>query len=256
MRLSNENSRKALEKLATSTDKLTVVNEKLREIQVKNQSAADLAEQFSTGSIDDKLKINQSLRAVGAFQGATVDQRKQFINNPEAARLFFDGIKLLSNFAPDQAKKLRQDAFTALAKPGAELGLGADFASEDVLGDSRIRLIKETDAASEAFHNLGEAGATGALHKAFESFGVEISGITRGLKTIPTNPVAPVAPAGNARGGLIFGPGTGTSDSIPTRLSRGEYVVKAASVNKLGANTLGHINEYGELPGLAGGGLS
>lgn len=33
---------------------------------------------------------------------------------------------------------------------------------------------------------------------------------------------------GYARGGLVTGPGTATSDSIPARLSRGEYVVRAA----------------------------
>jgi tape measure domain-containing protein len=35
-----------------------------------------------------------------------------------------------------------------------------------------------------------------------------------------------------ATGGLIRGPGTGTSDSIPSLLSNGEYVVKAASTKK------------------------
>ncbi len=37
--------------------------------------------------------------------------------------------------------------------------------------------------------------------------------------------------AGAAGGGRIRGPGTGTSDSIPVRLSRGEYVVRAKVVN-------------------------
>ena len=35
-----------------------------------------------------------------------------------------------------------------------------------------------------------------------------------------------------AGGGHIFGPGTGTSDSIPARLSHGEYVINAASTAK------------------------
>lgn len=37
-----------------------------------------------------------------------------------------------------------------------------------------------------------------------------------------------------ASGGLITGPGSGTSDSIPTMLSNGEYVIPAASVRKFG----------------------
>lgn len=41
-------------------------------------------------------------------------------------------------------------------------------------------------------------------------------------------------PAGKAAGGLITGPGTETSDSILARLSRGEYVVRAAAVRQPG----------------------
>lgn len=37
-----------------------------------------------------------------------------------------------------------------------------------------------------------------------------------------------------ATGGLVQGPGTGTSDSIIARLSNGEFVNRAAAVNKFG----------------------
>lgn len=43
-------------------------------------------------------------------------------------------------------------------------------------------------------------------------------------------------------GGHITGPGTGTSDSIPARLSNGEYVIKASVVKKLGKAFFDHIN--------------
>lgn len=46
----------------------------------------------------------------------------------------------------------------------------------------------------------------------------------------------------NARGGYITGPGTGTSDSIPSWLSNGEYVVRAAAVQKYGVDMLHKIN--------------
>lgn len=39
---------------------------------------------------------------------------------------------------------------------------------------------------------------------------------------------------GFAGGGAVHGPGTSTSDSIPARLSRGEWVIKAAAVRKYG----------------------
>jgi TP901 family phage tail tape measure protein len=46
-----------------------------------------------------------------------------------------------------------------------------------------------------------------------------------------------------AEGGYIQGPGTATSDSIPARLSNGEYVVKASSVSKYGVGMMNSINE-------------
>ena len=45
-----------------------------------------------------------------------------------------------------------------------------------------------------------------------------------------------------AGGGLITGPGTATSDSIPARLSAGEYVVRAAAVRHIGVPALHAIN--------------
>ena len=46
-----------------------------------------------------------------------------------------------------------------------------------------------------------------------------------------------------ASGGFISGPGTGTSDSIPARLSNGEYVVKASAVDQYGVAMMNSINE-------------
>lgn len=45
-----------------------------------------------------------------------------------------------------------------------------------------------------------------------------------------------------ATGGLITGPGTGTSDSIPAMLSNGEYVINAAAVQRLGTGYLDTLN--------------
>lgn len=47
---------------------------------------------------------------------------------------------------------------------------------------------------------------------------------------------------GHARGGYISGPGGPTSDSIPTWLSNGEYVLKADTVQKIGVRNLDRLN--------------
>ncbi|MBU2703873.1 lambda family phage tail tape measure protein [Sporomusaceae bacterium BoRhaA] len=58
-----------------------------------------------------------------------------------------------------------------------------------------------------------------------------------------------------ADGGMISGPGTGTSDSILSWLSAGEHVMKASSVSSIGPSNLEYMNRTGKLPGFATGGL-
>lgn len=56
-----------------------------------------------------------------------------------------------------------------------------------------------------------------------------------------------------ATGGLISGPGTGTSDSVPILASNGEFVVNAAATRKNFA-LLNYLNGTGSLPRFATGG--
>ena len=58
---------------------------------------------------------------------------------------------------------------------------------------------------------------------------------------------------GYATGGLISGPGTGTSDSILARLSNGEYVMSADAVRMFGTGMLDQMNA-GLIPAFAAGG--
>lgn len=48
---------------------------------------------------------------------------------------------------------------------------------------------------------------------------------------------------GYATGGLISGPGTGTSDDIPIMASNGEFMLKAATVSAIGVNNLTALND-------------
>ena len=56
-----------------------------------------------------------------------------------------------------------------------------------------------------------------------------------------------------ASGGLVTGPGTGKSDSIPARLSNGEFVINADMVKKLGFSFLNKLNSGGKVPALSTG---
>ena len=58
-----------------------------------------------------------------------------------------------------------------------------------------------------------------------------------------------------AYGGFVSGPGTPTSDSIPARLSNGEYVIQASSVKKFGVDAFDQLNEGDPVEFYANGGF-
>lgn len=99
----------------------------------------------------------------------------------------------------------------------------------------------------------GDNGPFRAAKKAVESatirdkkihVGAETSGFWNSINGIlsRTFHVNVSANGGRAAGGLITGPGTGTSDEIPTNLSNGEFVMQAAAVQKYGVDFLQMLN--------------
>jgi tape measure domain-containing protein len=81
------------------------------------------------------------------------------------------------------------------------------------------------------------------------------------LLVIPVTPFVGAAGAqpaqvdGFATGGMVRGPGSGTSDSIPAMLSNGEYVIRAAAVGRLGQGFLDLLNRGMPISRFADGGL-
>lgn len=59
---------------------------------------------------------------------------------------------------------------------------------------------------------------------------------------------------GRAGGGPVWGPGTATSDSILTKLSNGEFVVRTWAANRIGYDRLAFMNATGQIPRFANGG--
>jgi hypothetical protein len=55
-----------------------------------------------------------------------------------------------------------------------------------------------------------------------------------------------------ATGGRVYGPGTTTSDSIPTWLSKDEYVLKASAAKAIGYDNLNRLNGADTQPLRAG----
>lgn len=64
--------------------------------------------------------------------------------------------------------------------------------------------------------------------------------------------VSGISVPGFATGGPIYGAGTKTSDSIPARLSNGEFVMQAKAVDKFGVGFFNQLNR-GSMPGQGAG---
>jgi hypothetical protein len=64
--------------------------------------------------------------------------------------------------------------------------------------------------------------------------------------------VSGISVPGFATGGPIYGAGSKTSDSIPARLSNGEFVMQAKAVDKFGVGFMNQVNR-GSMPGQGAG---
>lgn len=124
----------------------------------------------------------------------------------------------------------------------------ADFLSKKILDliDQMTNKVNNLNSAMQKTGS-GSSGGSGFWGTVFSLIGSWFGG------------------GGHAEGGPITGPGTGTSDSIPARLSNGEFVVRADAVKRYGVNFLSALNNM-VLPaapsmkfatgGLVGGGGS
>ena len=113
------------------------------------------------------------------------------------------------------------------------------------------------DGITEAFRNIVNVIITGINHvvaipfnaiNGFLSFlkGIDILGIKPfdwvGTINVPQIPLL-------ATGGRVFGEGTATSDSVPAMLSKGEYVINAATAQQIGYDRLDMLNSTGQMGG-------
>jgi hypothetical protein len=120
-----------------------------------------------------------------------------------------------------------QDSFASLFE---SIGSGAASARQAFADFARsvlasINRIASQNLAESLFGSLfGAAGATGGA-----SPGTLLSSLLQGSQAL-------------ADGGYVSGPGTATSDSIPARLSTGEYVLRAEAVRRWGVAFLDTLN--------------
>jgi len=177
----------------------------LTEAQAREQIVR--LQQQSAAEMEKLLPLmEQAARAIGPEAVARVQAWKN-----ELART-----KLVADEVAVRIKGQVQNAFATMFE---QIGSGAKSAKEAFRDFARsviasINRIAAQKLAQSLFGSLSGSigGFVGALFKGF------------------------------AAGGYVSGPGTSTSDSIPARLSAGEYVINAASVKRVGVAFLDAIN--------------
>ena len=156
-----------------------------------------------------------------------MEQLAQSTGSEEAvnrvARLKIE-IASLKTVTDEVAVRINGDTQNAFATMFEQIGSGAKSAKDAFADFARsvlasINRIASQKLAESLFGAMGGGGGSGGL-------GAFISGLFKGFAT----------------GGLVSGPGTSTSDSIPARLSAGEYVLRAAAVRRLGVDFLHALN--------------
>jgi TP901 family phage tail tape measure protein len=141
--------------------------------------------------------------------------------------------------------------FGALSGQSTLLGTGTEYMTQQQLeaaavaaslGQSHQNLIQVFGVETSAVNNLANAYRQATIAQgAFRATGTGAGG--------PRLP----KPKGFATGGVIQGPGTGTSDSIFIRASNGEFVVNAKAAQE-NMGLLEQINNGKPIPGFSIGG--
>lgn len=172
----------------------------------------------------------------------------------EAVKAIADELKSLGSDDPAVIRQIQQ-AETLLIDLQAPIGTLRNLVESelnDSLTDAFNNIITGAENVKQAFGNMITSLRDAILNFITSSivqqftrfllgaFGVGVVPGVDGAETLVSSDGGYIK--GYARGGKVLGAGTTTSDSIPAYLSRGEYVVRAAMVNKYGVDFLEAIN--------------
>lgn len=138
----------------------------------------------------------------------------------------------------------------------AKLGFVQQEQAMDTAASATAVAQKSAETTAVVSMDAAKAGAGAAASQA----SIPYVGPALAVAAMVAMVAAVMALLGNvkkfASGGLVTGPGTSTSDSIPARLSTGEFVLNAAAVKRVGVDFLRSINGLSSGPRVSGHSLA
>lgn len=231
------------DKTLTSTEKMSLIEQALVDIGFTSEEAARKAQ-----SVLDTIQNDDG------NSKAILDELTQgFINIGEDSDVAKTKAEEVFSLITDESLT-RDQKIDLVAKAFEDAGMQADLAREsaqkyaDSLGisDSVISRINSIGGAwKQTARNAEEAALLQALAQDVVTLNLSADAAQGRIDSIRNR---------FNTGGYILGPGTSTSDSIPVRLSNGEYVIRASTVDKFGVPFFDALNK-GVIPMMAQGGM-
>lgn len=212
----------------------------------------------------NRTALDQIASATNAYTESLSKSGKSavaVVHANERGRAAFIATAVAMGKSKEEAKALANSLFRVpksikaqVAVPGAKL---SKKQADDV--NTAIKNIpKEKRAKLVAIAQTGGIAAFNAALASVHDKTVTLTTINRQRQASGRGVTKGDGP-NRAAGGPIYGPGSATSDSIPAWLSNGEFVIKAATVSKIGVANLARLNEAGHFAkggavGFAAGG--
>ena len=227
-----------------------LVTQREQEISEKQQEAVrvrmenELMQLQQSGASELEIlqeQASQKLELLNSLQQQEGESEQEFLNRKlQANQEYIDAKQAIA----DKEVEIEQTKLEAIESVTG--GLASAF---EALGENNkaFAILSKTLALAEIAINTGKALAAGIAQAQSVPFPANIAAIATTVGTILSNiatAINTVKSAKFANGGLVTGPGTGTSDSIPAQLSNGESVITARATSMF-APILSSFNQMG-----------
>ncbi|MBM6759668.1 hypothetical protein [Bacteroides mediterraneensis] len=227
-----------------------LVTQREQEISEKQQEAVrvrlenEIMQMQQSGASELEIlqeQAEQKLEFLNSVQQQEGESEQEFLNRKlQANQEYLDAKKAIS----DKEVEIEQAKYQAISGIMGGLSSVMDAFGED---SKALAVMSKGLALAEIAINTGKAIAAGVAQAQSVPFPANLVAIATTVATVLSNiatATQTVKSAKFATGGLVTGPGTGTSDSIPAQLSNGESVMTARATSMF-APLLSSFNQMG-----------
>lgn len=232
--------------------------------ELQKIAAAMRAAAVTPDQVREADQFAQKVKTIQVNATAAANQMQQFGKQAGTAiqqdlNTFLTSTILSAKGVGDAFRQLAQSVVGSIQKIVAQLLI-------QIITQKIVKALTKQEDGPQGIATAGAKGiaqaaplitAAGAMTASGITIGVGATalGVSAGALQIAADTLLLANSTGGggfAAGGPVSGPGSGTSDSIPARLSDGEFVVRAAAVQAVGVNTLHAINRGMRVPAING----